>query len=229
MNQDKIWDAFQNDEDLIEAGFPVWKRFEFLAGKISSGEIALNIGVGKGYLEEILLHKGVDVFCLDPSRTTIELIRERLSLEEEKARTGYSQSMMFQDALFDVVIMSEVLEHLDNVTIAETLVEVSRVLKPGGRLIGTVPADEHLQANLAVCPHCGERFHRWGHVQSFSKEQLLDLLKQNFKNVRVRRMYYLDSSRLNWKGKISGVLKMAQAFFGLKGSNQNFYFESVRL
>ncbi|RLF06713.1 MAG: hypothetical protein DRJ64_04190 [Thermoprotei archaeon] len=229
MDQNKIWDAFQNDEDLLDVGFPARKRFEFLAGKISSGEIALNIGVGKGYLEEILLHKGVDVFCLDPNRTTIELIRERLGLEEEKAQTGYSQSMPFQNVLFDVVIMSEVLEHLENVTIAETLVEVSRVLKPGGRFIGTVPADEHLQANLVVCPHCGERFHRWGHVQSFSKEQLLDLLKQNFKNVRVRRMYYLDSLRLNWKGKISGVLKMVQALFGLKGNNQNFYFEAVRL
>jgi len=127
------------------------------------------------------------------------------------------------------MIMSEVLEHLDNATLAKTLAEVDRVLRSGVRFIGTAPADENLQANLTVCPCCGEIFHRWGHVQSFSQEQLLDLLRQNFKDIRVRRMYFLDSSRLNWKGKMSGFFKMIQALFGLKGSNQNFYFEAVCL
>jgi 16S rRNA A1518/A1519 N6-dimethyltransferase RsmA/KsgA/DIM1 with predicted DNA glycosylase/AP lyase activity len=62
MNQEKIWEAFQNDENLLDVGFPAQKRFEFLARKIAPGKRTLNIGVGKGLLEELLLKKGVDVF-----------------------------------------------------------------------------------------------------------------------------------------------------------------------
>lgn len=227
MNQDKIWEAFQNDESLIAVGFPTRRRFKFLANRVLLGSRVLNIGVGNGYLESLLVEKGADVSCLDPSSTAIQRIRERLDLGE-KAQVGYSQSLPFSDASFDYVIMSEVLEHLDNMVLEETLTEVRRVLRTGGQFVGTVPADENLQASIVVCPCCGERFHRWGHVQSFSQERLSRLLNLHFENVRVRRMYFIDCQRLNWKGKLSGALMAVQAVMGVKGSNQNFYFEAVR-
>src|SRR6185312_3250597 len=98
----------------------------------------------------------------------------------EKARHGYSQDIPFNDGMFDVVIMSEVLEHLTDTVIASTLTEVHRVLKPGGRFIGTVPADEKLSSEQVICPDCGKIFHRWGHVQEFSTDRLRSLLLTAF-------------------------------------------------
>lgn len=223
MKQDKIWEAFQNDESLIDVGFPARRRLQFLADRVQQPSQALNVGIGSGYLEGLLAKKGVDVSCLDPSRAAIERIRKRLGLGE-KARVGYSQSIPFPESSFDYVIMSEVLEHLDDAVLEETLLEVRRVLRAGGQFIGTVPADENLQAGIVVCPSCGGRFHRWGHVQSFSRERLAGLLGRYFEKVQVRRVYLVDYDRLNWKGRLSSALREVQTLIGLKGSGQNFYF-----
>ncbi len=101
MNQEKIWEAFQNDESLIGLGFPARKRFEFLAKQISMGKCkVLNIGVGNGYLESILISQGVNASCLDPSSSAIDSIRERLDMGE-RAQSGFSQNIPFPDVSFD--------------------------------------------------------------------------------------------------------------------------------
>lgn len=223
MNQEKIWEAFQNDESLLDLGFPARRRFEFIAKHIPKDSLALNIGVGNGYLESILIQKGVSVSCLDPSDSAIEKIREHFGLGE-RAKAGYSQAMPFTDASFDYVIMSEVLEHLDDAVIEKTLTEAKRVLKIGGKFLGTVPADENLKEGVVVCPKCGEYFHRWGHVQSFSQESLLDTLSLEFNNISIKRVVLSDFKQLNWKGKVLAVLKVFQVLLNLKGSTQNFFF-----
>ena len=223
MNQDKIWEAFQNDESLLEFGFPARKRFEFLAKRIPKGRLVLNIGVGNGYLESILVKKGVSVGCLDPSDAAIEKIREQLGLGA-MAQVGYSQSIPFSDASFDYVIMSEVLEHLDDTAIEKSLTEVKRVLKNDGEFLGTVPADENLKEGIAVCPKCGEYFHRWGHMQSFSQERLLNMLSLDFNNVSIKRVILSDFNQLNLKGKAFAAFKMLQVFMNVKGSTQNLFF-----
>lgn len=223
MKQEKIWEAFQNDEELLGVGFPARKRFDFLAKQIPIESSVLNIGVGKGYLEEILVEKGVSVSCLDPSAAAVEKIREKLNLGE-KAQVGYSQSIPYSNASFDYVIMSEVLEHLNDEVIGKTLLEVKRVLKLNGKFLGTVPADEALNAGIVVCPNCADHFHRWGHVQSFSQERLFNLLSSEFNNTNVRRVLLSDFKQLNWKGKILDLLKKIQVLMNLKGSNQNLFF-----
>lgn len=185
MEQSKIWEYFQNDESISRVSFAnATPRYRFIAKQVKPREKALNIGVGAGGLEAILLAKGVDVSCLDPSEASIAALRQRLPLGE-RARIGVSQSMPFEEKEFDVVIMSEVLEHLTDEVLFSSLKEVRRVLRPGGRFIGTVPADEDLRENAVICPHCGDMFHRWGHVRVFSRESMSKTLgDQGF---RVRR------------------------------------------
>jgi SAM-dependent methyltransferase len=178
MDQTKIWEYFQNDQEGGVAFDNASPRYDFLARRIVSGSQVLNVGVGRGGLEAILVKKGAVVSCLDPSASSIERVRKEHALGE-RAQIGGSQAMPFEDGQFDVVVMSEVLEHLPDDVLASTLVEVRRVLKPHGRFIGTVPANENLLDNRAICPHCGESFHRWGHVQSFSKMRMRELLSIN--------------------------------------------------
>jgi ubiquinone/menaquinone biosynthesis C-methylase UbiE len=189
----------------------------------------LNIGVGSGGLEALLVQRGVDVSCLDPSTSAIEAIRDRLSLSHGKARVGTAQALPFEAKSFDCVVMSEVLEHLDDPTITLVLPEVRRVLKPGGAFIGTVPADENLLENRAVCPDCGKVFHRWGHVQSFSDLRLQGLLASEFNDVRIRRTIFDPLGTLNWKGHLGWLVKRFALAIGLKGSGESLYFSARNL
>lgn len=226
MEQDKIWDAYQNDPDLEEMGCRSGGRIEYVARKIPVNAAALNIGAGQGKLEKMLSDGHVNVFSLDPSESSINRIRDCLGIGEDQAKVGYSQNIPFPDDTFDYVIMTEVLEHLDDEVLMATLPEVRRVLKPGGKFVGTVPADEKLNVSMVVCPDCGKKFHRWGHVQSFSEGRLKKLLSLTFSSVDVKRKFFLHYPDLNWKGKVAATLKWTQAALKRKGRNQNFYFEA---
>ena len=225
MEQDKIWELYQNAPEFADTFSQAGGRYQYIVSRIPKGAKVLNIGIGRGALEEMLINRGEHVSSLDPSIASVENLRDRLGLGDN-AQVGYSQSIPFEDHSFDFVIMSEVLEHLDESVVEDTLIEVNRVLKKNGMFVGTVPADENLQENFVVCPKCTERFHRWGHVQSFSQERLSDTLCQFFNKANVKRVVLVDPKQLNWKGRIALILRKIQAFFGIRGVNQNFYFEA---
>lgn len=227
MDQTKIWEHFQNNEneDSFVGALP---RYKFIAKQIASGMEVLNIGVGRGGLEGILLKKGAVVSCLDPSESSIDKLREQYALGD-RAQVGYSQNIPFPDNKFDVVVMSEVLEHLSDEILNSTLVEARRVLKPYGRFIGTVPADENLLSNQAICPHCSELFHRWGHVQSFSPMRLRELLLANgFAVLRAETRAFPDWSRSGWKSLIKNLVRYCLGRVGSPISSPNIYFEVER-
>jgi SAM-dependent methyltransferase len=213
--QDAIWESYQNDEAFAEYGCPSGGRHEFLAGQIKADLSVLNIGIGRGTLERMLVARGVAVNCLDPSSRTVEKVAPVLG-PRGVARVGHAENIPWPEGQFDVVIMTEVLEHIDNYTIDQALDEVARVLKPSGYLLGTVPADEKLEASVIVCPKCGDRFHRWGHEQSFSIESLQVLLGQIFDDVK----------QLNMWGLLSYAYKRLVSFMRMKTSGQHFVFEA---
>jgi len=225
MDQTKIWDYFQNEEATGDAFAGARTRYEFLSRHIKPGMSVLNIGVGRGGLETILLQQGAVVSCLDPSEKSIENLRKLFGLDD-RARVGFSQAMPFTDGQFDAVIMSEVLEHLNDEVLHATLSEVSRVLKSGGRFIGTVPADETLLDNQVVCPHCGEPFHRWGHIQTFSRSRLSQMLGSCFNKVMLSRHFFGDARTLNWKGRIVLIIKKVMVGLGIKGSGETYFFSA---
>lgn len=227
MDQTKIWEYYQNDAEVGDAVFNARPRYEFLARQIAPGMHALDIGVGRGGLEAILVPKGVHVSVLDPGERAVERVRTLYGLGEA-AKVGYSQVMPFADAQFDVVVMCEVVEHLEDDVLQATLAQVRRVLKAGGRLIGTLPADENLLENRVVCPDCGKQFHRWGHVRSVDEARLRALLAAHLGDVRIGRHFFGDARGLNWKGRLSWALKKSLVAAGLKGSGETYSFSASR-
>jgi 2-polyprenyl-3-methyl-5-hydroxy-6-metoxy-1,4-benzoquinol methylase len=129
MSQEPVWEYFQNEGKDVFSG--AYRRLEYLSKRVFAEERALNIGVGNGLLEEMLTAKGINVSVLDPDEGAIKRLREKLSLRD-RAQNGYARAIPFVADSFDVVIISEVLEHLDERELVDSLGEVQRVLRPGG-------------------------------------------------------------------------------------------------
>ena len=220
-NQDAIWDYFQNEAAESFAGSA--KRLAYLAALIPCPGKVLNIGVGAGIFEAQAIARGLSVFSLDPSAKSIERLQQTYGLGD-RARVGYSQQIPFPDRHFDAVVLSEVLEHLPGEVLDATLSEVVRVLRTGGRIIGTVPAREELAEETVVCPDCSKRFHRWGHVQSFDPNRLRTLLSSHFSEIRIWERPFVNFSTLNWKGKIQGFVRLFLYLCGFHGKHENMVF-----
>ena len=222
MNQEKIWAYFQNEGVAsFEAALP---RYRYLLKGLRKNTRAsakvLNIGVGSGKLEGLLMQAGYSVAALDPDENAIS----KLASIGIDAHTGVAEHLPFEDGSFDAVIASEVLEHLESDNCHQAISEIRRVLKPGGYFIGTVPYQEHLADNLTICPHCGERFHRWGHRQTFDKKQLASLFVNGFELVSLSRRAFVV-----WGVRPMRLLKSSFKWLlgrmGEQIASPHFYFE----
>lgn len=226
MNQDQIWDYYQNEMPEIFEGSR--SRIYYLACRICPAGKVLNIGVGTGIFEEIGRDKGLDIYSLDPNPRSIETLRARLKLGT-KAQVGYIQSIPFPSDFFDAVVVSEVFEHLSDEVLKEGLAEIKHVLVRGGRVIGTVPARENLRAQIVVCPECGNRFHGRGHLQSFDLARMRALLLSYFQVEDLLERLFVTWPLLSWKGKIHELAKLLLHRIGIHGSNENIVFIAKKL
>jgi len=226
-DQSKIWDHFQNEG--IDSFAQSQGRQEFLVKQLIPGMRALNIGVGNGALERMAARNGVEIWSLDPSDRAIAKLRQELNLGE-KAQVGFCQAMNFPDNSFDVVVMSEVLEHLDEAVFVATLSEVRRVLRPGGQFMGTVPARERLEDSLVVCPQCGAQFHRWGHRQSFTVDALSAALVHSFRVKSAYELFFIDWDSVGWWRKLQGLIKKFLSWRGIGtyGTGRNIFFCALK-
>ncbi|MGH3049932.1 MAG: class I SAM-dependent methyltransferase, partial [Gaiellaceae bacterium] len=139
----------------------------------------LDLGCRTGALTQYYA-PGNEVVGVDVDQDALERARERLGIETHHADA--EDSLPFGDASFDVVVMGEVLEHLADP--AAAVVNVLRVLRPGGRFVGSVPNGFRLKNRL--------RFLRGTppdldptHLQLFSPAKLRALLA-GFEEVRIR-------------------------------------------
>ena len=204
--QDRIWDHYQNADKLSFAASQ--PRLEYLARRIATRSRVLNIGIGGGQFEQAAARRAIDLYQLDPNSEAVAAAGER-SGSPDKVRVGYSQAMPYEDHQFDAVVASELLEHLTDEVLDQSLAEISRVLRPAGRLLGTVPARESLADNTVFCPHCGKWFHRWGHEQSFTVERMRELLRRRFFVERVLEKQFVFWPQLNWRGKLAAAGRLA--------------------
>jgi 2-polyprenyl-3-methyl-5-hydroxy-6-metoxy-1,4-benzoquinol methylase len=112
--------------------WPLWRDLV----KVSPGTV-LDVGCAVGFMSSVVSQLGFAVHCLDAARNIDDQVIRTFNLKFSECNVE-SKIIPYPDNTFDVVILTEVLEHF-NYNPLVPLKEIRRVLKPGGRLFLTTP------------------------------------------------------------------------------------------
>lgn len=161
-------------------------------GVLRGRQKIVDISCGTGAIIEALLRtadRDCQVMGFDLSRLSVERTNARNRGSPGFAGAfpivGYPTSL--RDHSVDLLILTEVIEHLDDAQLQAVLGECRRVLAPDGMLVLTTPNEENLEREQVLCPDCGCIFHRWQHRRNWSVASLTGaLLQAGFADVTVR-------------------------------------------
>lgn len=171
---DKFWDGFSMTR-LVELSFSRGGGKALIAAVAhlfpKEGRV-LDFGAGDGDLIELMCARGLRVAAYEPSKNRTETLKERL--RSQKNFLGAIN--LTSKESFDVVMLVEVIEHILDEYLDDTLKLLARFTKPGGILIVTTPNNEDLDLGMTYCPVSNTLFHRWQHVRSFTPDSLVSLL-----------------------------------------------------
>ncbi len=117
-----------------------------------AGVRVLDVGAGTGGVLSKLAERS-EAWGAEFSAEGAAFIRSR---DLRVVRAGLPQ-LPFRDGAFDVVVSLDVFEHVQDDLAA--MAEVRRVLRPGGRLIATVPALQWLWSEHDEALHHHRRYH----------------------------------------------------------------------
>jgi len=136
----------------------------------------LEVGCGDGFFSGHLAKLGCEVTGIDLSPTAIALARRRYP-DASFTTHDLTQPLPFEDATADLVWCSEVLEHLFSPL--GTVLEIQRVLKPGGILLATVPY-HGLVKNLGIALFAFDRHYdpTYPHIRFFTRRSLSRIVEQ---------------------------------------------------
>ncbi len=135
----------------------------------------LDVGCSGGALLQVLQEKEFkNIYGIDMSQKAVDVCLKKgfknvYALKAEKTH--------FKDKEFDIVIASDVLEHIEDPK--QALLEWYRILKSGGQLIVFVPAFQFLWSKHDEINH---------HFKRYSRSDLLNIL--GAMNFRIKRSSY---------------------------------------
>ena len=153
-------------------------RFDELG--LRPGDRVLDVGAGFGRHVFECARRGARSVALDYAADEVIQTRHTLGAMLEAGEIppegslgvlrGDATKLPFEDGSFDVVITSEVLEHIQDDRTA--IAEMVRVLRPGGRFAATVPAQLPETINWWLSDEYHAPKSPGGHVRIYSATEL---------------------------------------------------------
>ena len=170
-----VWQAVP--EDAVPEAFP--ERRAFLLARVPPRGRVLDVGSGDGAFAAELVASGARVIGVDVAREAIE--RARRGVDGAEFRLAPEDGPLpVDDRWADLAWAGEVLEHV--VDVVGLLLELRRVLVPGGILLATTPANGPLLTRTSRLDPFSD------HVRFFTRATLRAALTEaGFGDVVVRR------------------------------------------
>ena len=147
-------------------------RYRF-AAQFVAGQRVLDVACGSGFGLVMLIEAGATPIGLDYAGEPLQAIH--VGSPDARLVRGDATRLPLRSASIDHVVSFETLEHVPDAH--AFVLELRRVLKPGGRLVLSTP-------NRAFGPlerHTANRFH----VREFTADELRELLGECFENVKL--------------------------------------------
>lgn len=150
---------------------------------VGSHTKVIDIGAGQGRHSFEMFRRGADVIAFDQSESDMADVAEMFDAmmaegqvpadAKTRAEVGDALRLPYADNSFDVVLMSEILEHIPSDEAA--IAEMARILKPGG--IGAVTVPRYWPEK--VCWALSDAYHEveGGHVRIYKASELADKLR----------------------------------------------------
>ncbi len=151
---------------------------DFARLAIGAGTRVLDLGCGAGRHAFEALRRGAAVVAMDTDQGELASVSAMFAAMAQAREVppggrgttaaGDATSMPFRDGAFDVVIAAEVLEHIPDDQRA--MLEIARVLRPGGIAAVTVPA----WLPERICWGLSDDYHNTpgGHIRIFTRREL---------------------------------------------------------
>lgn len=124
---------------------------------------ALEIGFNDFRVTRMLL-RVAEVVSIDLPRSVVD------RPAGSKLAFANLRALPFADRSFDCVVCTEVLEHLDDVTLVPSIAELQRVCRRF--VLVTVPYRQHVNNELFKCSRCGHEENCMGHVRGIAEDDL---------------------------------------------------------
>lgn len=170
-----------------------------------SGYHVLDVGCGGGILAEPIARLGANVLGIDPLQDSIDEAKHHALKDPDLATLSYECSTIEelaekQSNCFDIVLASEVLEHVDSPDVF--IHNCCELIKPGGHLFVTTInrtllstifvkyAAEYLLRIVPQNTHDENKF--------ITTDELTDMLRRNNMNSLVYRGMFMNPLTLSW-------------------------------
>lgn len=183
------------------------REYALSLSPLSDAYVALDVGCGRGELVFALAQLRLNhVVGIDLSQDSVDISCQTC---EQQIKTGQvsiqkmsATELKFNDNTFDIVYMTDIVEHLDNINLTKAISEVYRVLKPGGSLIiHTLPTvnfklyGQYIAKlffsfkGLEWATYTTKEEVKFGHVNIQSKPSLESYIFQSFLRENVQVFY----------------------------------------
>jgi 2-polyprenyl-3-methyl-5-hydroxy-6-metoxy-1,4-benzoquinol methylase len=175
----------------------------------------LEIGTGGGFALEELKKVNSTFIPLDIPLGNLKKIRE-LESGATLPTCADAYQLPFRADSFDLIIMAEVVEHLQEPE--KVMDEVFPLLKKDGKLLVSVPYKEKI--SYQICVHCHRVTPTHSHFHSFDENILTELLRTaGFKTIQTAKNCNKISNRLHFnlltKKVPFPIWKLFDRFFNL--------------
>jgi SAM-dependent methyltransferase len=194
------WKWHLNEDNQIR----VQKFVDMIPSDVNS---ILEVGARTGCMTSLMCEYHSNITALDLTRPTLDY-------PGVHTVSGDATNLHFPDDAFDVVVCSQVLEHIPPYLLFKACSELARVAKK--YVIIGVPYKQDIRWGRLTCQHCGTINPPYGHVNSFDLEKIeqcfanLTPIKVETLGPRSERTKFISTKLMDWSGNPYGTYEQLE-------------------